>query len=96
MSRTNTSSRSFVSPGTRFDASDENATYRPFPLTDGCVLSPFTSLGPVDVLARKVTVQPAATTEIAIAKSAMRRAGECPMTTILVDSATPDAEPAIP
>ena len=40
-SRTNTSSTPFLSPATRFVASDENATYRPSPLIEGEELWPF-------------------------------------------------------
>ena len=39
-SRTNTSLTPLVSPETRFDAYDANATYRPSPLQKGCSLLP--------------------------------------------------------
>src|SRR5581483_2911054 len=46
MSRTNGSVRTpFASPATRFEASEENATYRPSPLIDGAVAPPSTGAG---------------------------------------------------
>src|SRR5689334_13255703 len=88
------SKRPFVSFATRFVAPDVNATRRPLPVIDGDVLSPFTASGPVAVLARTVRLHPEVRSATATPRSAIRRAEDHPMTTILVGLATQRAEPA--
>ena len=55
MSRTKTSVVALVSPLTRFDAVEENATLRPSADTEGKKFSPFAGRPPVPVDTRRVT-----------------------------------------